>query len=89
MFFYGNSNQEIASIESYYRTKFFRFLVSLRKITQDATRSTYTWVPIQKWDEMWTDEKLYLKYDLSKEEISFIESLIRPMDSINNNSEDE
>ena len=89
LFFYGNSNQEIASIESYYRTKFFRFLVSLRKITQDATRSTYTWVPIQKWDEMWTDEKLYLKYDLSKEEISFIESLIRPMDSINNNSEDE
>jgi site-specific DNA-methyltransferase (adenine-specific) len=89
LFFYGNSIEEITSIESYYKTKFFRFLVSLRKITQDATRSTYTWVPVQNWGELWTDEKLYLKYNLTEDDIFFIDSMIRPMDSLNNNSEDE
>jgi site-specific DNA-methyltransferase (adenine-specific) len=52
----------------------------LRKITQDATRSTYTWVPQQTWDRVWTDEALYKKYKLSAEEIAFIESMIRPME---------
>lgn len=87
LFFHANSQKEVSSIESYYSTRFFRFLVSLRKITQDATRSTYTWVPIQKWDLTWTDEKLYEKYNLTKDEISFIESMIRPMD-LSKNSED-
>ena len=39
----------------------------------------YTWVPQQPWDQEWTDEKLYKKYKLSKEEIAFIESVIKPM----------
>jgi site-specific DNA-methyltransferase (adenine-specific) len=58
-----------------------RFLVSLRKITQHATRSTYTWVPQQTWDRAWTDEELYKKYGLTEDEISFIESMIRPMEA--------
>ena len=80
LFFYTDNKIQIENIESYYRTKFFRFLVSLRKITQDATRSTYTWVLIQKWDENWTDEKLNKKYGLTEDEIAFIDSMIRPMD---------
>lgn len=74
------SKSEAKSIESYYRTKFFRHLVSLRKLTQDALRPMYTWVPQQSWDQEWTDEKLYKKYGLTKDEIAFIESMIRPMD---------
>ncbi len=65
---------------SYYRTRFFRFLVSLRKITQDALRSTYSWVPVQTWDKVWTDEELYAKYGITDGEIEFIESIIRPME---------
>jgi site-specific DNA-methyltransferase (adenine-specific) len=68
------------SFESYYRTKLFRFLVSLRKITQHAGRATYTWVPEQSWDQVWTDKELYKKYKLTKDEIAFIESMIRPME---------
>jgi site-specific DNA-methyltransferase (adenine-specific) len=89
LFFYVDTNKEVHSIESYYKTRFFRFLVSLRKITQDATRSTYTWVPRQKWDTIWTDEKLYKKYGLTKGEIAFIESMIRPMDLTHNDGADE
>lgn len=67
------------SFSSYYRTRLFRFLVSLRKITQHALRSTYSWVPEQSWDLIWTDEALYTKYGISDEEIALINSLIRPM----------
>lgn len=73
------SERAACSFASYYRTRFFRFLVSLRKITQDALRSTYSWVPEQAWNRKWTDALLYEKYGINKEEITFIESMIRPM----------
>lgn len=73
------SERAAQSFASYYRTRLFRFLVSLRKITQDALRSTYTWVPQQSWSRTWTDELLYTKYGITKSEIAFIESMIRPM----------
>jgi site-specific DNA-methyltransferase (adenine-specific) len=80
LFFFVDLKKEAISLQSYMRTRFFRFLISLRKITQHATRSTYTWVPQQKWDREWTDETLYKKYDLSEDDIAFIESRIRPME---------
>lgn len=73
------SEDEANSFSSYYKTRFFRFLVSLRKITQDALRSTYTWVPQQTWDRVWTDDLLYAKYKITPDEIAFINSMIRPM----------
>lgn len=78
--FWVNSEDEAKSLESYICTKFFRHQVSLRKLTQHALRSTYTWVPAQQWDRLWTDGMLYEKYGLSDEEIDYIESVIRPMD---------
>lgn len=80
MFFYVENKTQAESLQSYYVTKFFRFLVSLHKITQDAVRSTYIWVPIQSWDRQWTDADLYKKYKLTNDEIEYIESVIRPMD---------
>lgn len=65
---------------TYIDTKFFHFLVSLKKITQEARRGVYEFVPIQDFSEPWTDEKLYKKYGLTDEEIQFIESMIRPME---------
>ncbi len=70
------------SVQAYYTTKFFRFLVSLRKITQDAFSHMYMWVPIQKWDREWTDTDLYKMYKLTTDEIGYIESVIRPMDIV-------
>ena len=77
--FWVDSEQQVHSLQSYYRTKFFRFIVSLRKITQDALRQTYSWVPIQAWDHEWTDAELYKKYRLSKDEVDYVEAVIRPM----------
>jgi Eco57I restriction-modification methylase len=80
MFFYVDSEAAAKSLQSYVTTKFFRFLVSLRKITQNAFRSTYTWVPMQTWDRTWTDKVLYKKYGLTQKEIDYIEAVIKPMD---------
>lgn len=46
LFFHVGSYGAAESLQSYYSTRFFRFLVSLRKITQHATHSTYVWVPM-------------------------------------------
>jgi len=78
LFFYVNSKRRAKSLSSYMRTRFFRFLVSLRKISHSTTRSTYTWVPQQTWNRTWTDEALYEKYNMTKEDIAFIESMVRP-----------
>ena len=75
------SEAEAVSCNSYLRTRFARFLISLRKITQDLPRATYSWLPQQGWDRTWTDAELYEKYGLIESEIAFIESMIRPMDS--------
>ena len=71
---------ECQNIISYIQTRFFRFLVSIKKKTQNGPRQVYQFVPIQDFSESWTDEKLYTQYGLTEEEIAFIESMIRPMD---------
>jgi site-specific DNA-methyltransferase (adenine-specific) len=60
----------------YLRTLFVRFLVSLRKPTQDAARGVYGFVPELPLDKEWTDAKLYKRYGLTKDEIAFIESQV-------------
>lgn len=67
------------SAESYLRTRFARFLISLRKISQHAGRSTYTWVPKQTWDHPWTDAELYKKYDITPDEQAYIEAMVKEM----------
>jgi site-specific DNA-methyltransferase (adenine-specific) len=79
LFFNVASRKEAESLQSYYATRFFRFLVSLRKITQHATHSTYAWVSMQTWDRIWTDKDLYAKYGITKKEQEYIESQVRPM----------
>jgi site-specific DNA-methyltransferase (adenine-specific) len=74
------SKKKAINVMSYIQTRFFRFLVLLRKNTQHAAKSVYSFVPIQNFDEPWTDTKLYKKYGLSKDEITFIESMVRPME---------
>jgi len=79
----GNfENVETAqNIISYMNTKFFHLLMFLKKVSHHVTSKVYQFVPMQDFSEPWTDEKLYKKYGLNEEEIAFIESMIRPMDS--------
>lgn len=79
VFIHADSKAEAESINSYTKTRFFRFLLSLRKITQHAAKPVYAWVTQQSWDRVWTDSELFKKYKLTKDEIAFIEKMIRPM----------
>jgi hypothetical protein len=76
-----SSENEAKSLLSYTKTRFLRLLVSLRKISQDAPRGVYTFVPTQSWDRKWTDAALYEKYGITPREQAFIESIIRPMEA--------
>lgn len=71
---------EASNADSYIHTKFFRALISIRKQDQGASKAIYHFVPMQDFNEEWTDEKLYAKYGLDESEIAFIESMIKPME---------
>ncbi len=86
---FDNKN-EAENCLKYIKTKFFRLLVGLKKITQDATAKVYKFVPLQnftdKSDIDWSksisdiDKQLYQKYNLTVDEINLIEELIKPME---------
>ena len=70
---------EAESALSYLSCRLTRFLVLLHKPSADTTRKVYTFVPTQDWSKSWTDAELYAKYQLSEDEIAFIEKMVRPM----------
>ena len=76
----SSSKKEAQNIISYLKTKFLRFLVSSMKITQHAQANVYRFVPLQDFSKPWTDAELYKKYNLSNDEIAYIESMIKPME---------
>ena len=76
---FGDSAKVCENVCSYIRTRFFRFLVGIKKPTQDLKDMSFSLVPMQDWSKPWTDAELYKKYDLNKDEIAYIESMIKPM----------
>lgn len=75
-----SSEAEAGNAAAYLRTRFVRFLVSAILLTQNITRGSFAFVPTQDFSRKWSDEDLYAKYDLSEDEITLIESQIKPME---------
>jgi site-specific DNA-methyltransferase (adenine-specific) len=71
---------EAESALSYLSCRLTRLLILLHKPSQHVTRKVYSFVPTQEWTRPWTDKDLYSRYALSSSEISFIETIVRPMD---------
>lgn len=79
---YVCDTQQIAeNVVSYMKTQFFRFLMSTVLLTQNIAKDKFCFIPIQDFSVAPTDEYLYSKYGIVEEEITFIDSLIRPMDA--------
>jgi site-specific DNA-methyltransferase (adenine-specific) len=76
-----STEEEATNLLAYMKTRFLRFLMSLFMYSHGITKDTFAFVPILDMSKRWTDEKLYKRYELTKEEIAFIESKIRPMDN--------
>ena len=78
------------NVERYIRSRFFRFMVMLKKSSQQVPSTVFTLVPNQDFtsssDIDWSksipeiDQQLYTKYNLSEDEINFIEKMIKPME---------
>ena len=74
-----DSEKQADNLLGYLKTKFVRFLVSLVATTQHISKQSFMFVPQVNLDKMWSDEMLYSRYELSADEIKFIETMIRPM----------
>jgi hypothetical protein len=73
-----SSEYECDNFITYMKTKFFRFLLLLRIDGQNVSRDCYAWVPDQEdYSRSYNDEYLYQKYNLSPEQIEYIESKIK------------
>lgn len=68
------------NVMSYINTRFFHFMLTLRKNTQHATKGTYLYVPLQDFSKPWTDDELFIKYNLNEKEIKYIKDMIHPND---------
>lgn len=77
-----DSKKEAENLYEYLRTKFVRFLVAQTTSTQHIAKANFAFVPCQDFSKTWTDVDLYKKYNLTEEEIDFIENMIRPMDAM-------
>ncbi|MCI8370081.1 MAG: restriction endonuclease [Clostridia bacterium] len=82
--------EKAKNLKQYLATKFFRFLLLQALTSINISKEKFLFVPIQDFtdnsDIYWwqsindIDKQLYKKYNLTQEEINFIESMIRPME---------
>jgi hypothetical protein len=77
------SEEEARSVVTYMGTRFFRFLVSLRKVAQHNKQENFCFVPDLPRDRVWIDDALYARYGITEDEIRFIESMVRGMEFTN------
>lgn len=85
-----DTEAEALNLQKYIKTKFLRYIVGILKVSQNVSQNVYQFVPLQdftaKSDIDWNksipeiDQQLYKKYNLTNEEIAFIESKIKPME---------
>lgn len=72
---------DAASAENYAKylaTKFVRFLILQRKVTQHMTPARFKFVPVLDMARPWSDEDLYEHFGLTDEEQAEVEESIRP-----------
>ena len=84
-----NTEKEANNVIKYLKTKFLRAMLGVLKVTQDNDREVWRMIPLQDFtvcsDIDWSksiaeiDQQLYAKYNLSKEEIMFIETNVKEM----------
>ena len=74
--FYFDTEKESDNFLNYLKTNFVRFLLSIYKNNQNLHRGELEIVPWLDFTKEWTDEKLYKEFNLTKEEIDFIEKNI-------------
>ena len=73
------TSDEAKHLEDYLKSKMLRFLLLQSLTSMNISRGNFRFVPLLDFSKPWTDKKLYERYNLSEEEIAFIEKMIKPM----------
>lgn len=76
----SKDKQYATNVYNYLQSKFVRFLILQTLVGMNISIANFVFVPWQDFSKPWTDEELYKKYNLTDDEIAFIESMIKPMD---------
>lgn len=72
--------REAVNCCEYLKLKFPRFLLRLTYSSMNVNRANFVFVPNQDFNRSYSDEDLYKKYNLTEDEVAYIERLIRPME---------
>lgn len=76
----SDDEAEVRNFYDYLCTKFFRFLLLQAVSSINLSKDKFCFIPQVDLSKSWTDDELYKKYELSDEEINFIEAMMKPMD---------
>ena len=83
-YFLAGCSEDISyatNVKKYIETKFVRFLVLQAISSINLSKDSFKFVPMQDFSKSWTDEELYAKYELTQEEIEFIDNMMKEIDS--------
>lgn len=73
------NQREAKNLIIYMKSRFFRFLLSLQKNTQNITKEKFSFVPIMDLRKKWNDDALFEFFAISKTEQEFIKSVVRDL----------
>lgn len=78
----GSFDNELEAINclKYIKTKFFRALLFYNRHSLNISRESFDLIPLLNLSKEWTDKELYKKFNLTNEEIDYIETNIEKMD---------
>ena len=74
-----DSKEEATNYMDYLKTQFVRFLILQIAMTQQLSKASFAFVPCQDFTRKWTDKQLFERYDLSSEEVNYIQVMIKEM----------
>lgn len=74
-----DDKEKAKNLETYIKTRFFRFLISLKKNTHHLSKDLFSFVPDLDMSQEWTDEKLFKRYEIDEKEQNFIKSIVKEM----------
>lgn len=84
-----DNNEEAENYAEYLKTRFVRFLIRQRKISQHNRPDTFSFVPDLPMTTKWTDEVLYKKFGITPEEQEYIASIVKLMPNLGGNEEED
>lgn len=77
-----DTREEVIGFTSYMTLKLPRFLLHETYSSMAISKDNFRFVPYLDYSKSWTDEELFARYHCTEEEISMINSMMRPLEYV-------